>query len=67
MQSKSKLLQLSLVFATILAGSLISYSQVTSKQIPAHTTKAIKIASLANGSYQFCSQPDKSDRSHVVL
>ncbi|MBD6619956.1 hypothetical protein FNW02_30180 [Komarekiella sp. 'clone 1'] len=67
MMHRSNLLSLGVVFATLLAGSLISYSQVKSKQILSSVNqnwvldRPVNIASLANSNYQFCSQPDPKD------
>ncbi|RCJ38391.1 hypothetical protein A6770_13680 [Nostoc minutum NIES-26] len=67
MHIKSNLLNLGVVFATLLANSLISDSQVKGK-IPLLPTQkswiavqSANIATLANGNYQFCSQPDPKD------
>ncbi|NDJ23232.1 hypothetical protein GS682_16630 [Nostoc sp. B(2019)] len=67
MQIRSNLLPLGVVFATLLTGLLISYSQVKGKQIPSSVNqnwvikRPVNIASLANSNYQFCSQPDPKD------
>ncbi len=67
MQNRSNLLGLGVVFATLLASSLISYSQVKGKQILSSitqlwfTARPVNIASLANSNYQFCSQTDPKD------
>ncbi|WP_341528109.1 hypothetical protein WKK05_01795 [Nostoc sp. UHCC 0302] len=68
MQIRSNFLLLSLVFTALLTDSLISYSQVKDKQslsLPLQnlwvTAQTVNIASLANGNYQLCSQPDPQD------
>ncbi|MEA5506713.1 hypothetical protein VB735_27160 [Halotia wernerae UHCC 0503] len=65
MQNKNNLWQLGVVFATLLAGSLIPNSSVKGNQISfspiaafGDTAYAANITNLANGNYQFCSQPD---------
>jgi hypothetical protein len=68
MQIRSNLLQLSVLFTALLTASLISYSQVKDKLSPSLPLQnlwlvgqAIKVASLANGNYQLCSQPAPKD------
>lgn len=67
MHAKSNLLHLGVVFAALLAGSLIFNSQVKSKipllpmQKSSVAVQSTNIATLADGNYQFCSQPDPKD------
>ncbi|GAB1542797.1 hypothetical protein NUACC21_54710 [Scytonema sp. NUACC21] len=62
MVAKNHLLRLSVVLSTLVIGTLIDF---TTPSAFASTNKnaqgQIAIATLANGKYQFCSQPDPKD------
>lgn len=68
MLNLSGLSQLGVVFAALLAGSVISDTLVNSKEIPSPVNqdfwvaaKSVNINNLPDGKYQFCSQPDPQD------
>jgi hypothetical protein len=56
----SNLIPLAGICATLLAGSLISGKYLLAQNFRL-ATQPLNIASLVNGNYQFCSQPDPKD------
>ncbi|YAF97174.1 MAG: hypothetical protein AB3A66_05775 [Nodularia sp. CChRGM 3473] len=68
MHIRGNILQWGGVFTALLVGSLISYNQVKGQQISFFphqnfwlAAQSVNIADLADGNYQFCSQPDPQD------
>jgi hypothetical protein len=60
MLNKSNLLALAGICATLLLGSLFSGKYFVAQDLQL-ATASVNIASLANGNYQLCSQPDPKD------